>query len=80
MLESSICFVEMSALVFCLMVRRVGGVLRGCLLPGSVAVGVWSLCLGVAGVRAGVGYFRYSVLKSAIVRGNRSAASYCILC
>ena len=57
-----------------------GGGPAAYLLPGSVAVGVWSLCLGVAGLRAGVGYFRYSVLKYAIVRGNPSAASYCILC
>ena len=46
LLESSNCSVEMSALVFCSMVLRVEGVLRGCLLPGSAAVGAWWLSYG----------------------------------
>ena len=45
LLGSSGCSVEISALVFCSIVLRGGGVLRGCLLPCSVVVGAWSLCL-----------------------------------
>ena len=50
LLGSSGCSVEISALVFCSIVLRGGGVLRGCLLPCSAVVGAWSLCLAeVAG-------------------------------
>ena len=45
LLGSSGCSVEISALVFCSIVLRGGGVLRGCLFPCSALVGAWSLCL-----------------------------------
>ena len=59
MLESSRFADEVSALVFCSMMSQYDIVLLGCLLPGSAAIGDWSLGLGgggVAGIRPGVSY------------------------
>ena len=49
MLESSRFADEVSALVFCSMMSQYDIVLLGCLLPGSAAIGDWSLGLGGRG-------------------------------
>ena len=50
MLESSRFADEVSALVFCSMMSQYDIVLLGCLLPGSAAIGDWSLGLGGEGL------------------------------
>ena len=75
LLECSISFVAISALVFYSVMLRVKRVLQGYLLPGSAEFN-----LNALRVCAEVGYLRLSVLKSETVRDNYSAASYCILC